>query len=123
MPGRDGTTAGAVQLSFIAGDSQADESQHQLSDACVAAMLHTTTTAAIQAVLEPNQRCRVTALDIQFLDAGRLGPLTATGRVVWRQGDTACLEATLRDRDDVLVAEATGTALVKGALPCPRHAQ
>ena len=115
--------AGAVQLSFIAGDSQADESHHQLSDACAAAMLHTTAAAAIHAVIEPTQRCRVTALDIQFLDAGRLGPLTATGRVVWRQGDTACLEATLHDGDGVLVAQATGTALVNGANPCPRHVQ
>jgi len=123
MSGSDDTTAGAVQLSFIAGDSQADESRHQLSDACAAAMLHNTAAAAIQAAIEPTQRCRITALAMQFLDAGRLGPLTAAGRVVWRQGDTACLEATLRDGDGVLVAQATGTAVVNGAIPCPRRAQ
>jgi acyl-coenzyme A thioesterase PaaI-like protein len=94
---------------------QAAESRDQLSDGFAAAMLYETVADALRAVTGPIAVCRITALHIQFHHAARLGRLTANGRVVWRQGNTACLEARLHDRDGVLVARATGTALVTQA--------
>jgi acyl-coenzyme A thioesterase PaaI-like protein len=96
-------------------DGQADESDHQLSDAFAAAMLYAAAADALRPVTGLLTVCRITALHIQFHQPGRGGHLTANGRVVWRQGNAICLEARLHGRDGVLVARAIGTALVTDA--------
>jgi acyl-coenzyme A thioesterase PaaI-like protein len=52
------------------------------------------------------------SLSVSFLRPVRPGRITATGRIVHRDGDLAFLEATLADSDGAMIATATATARV-----------
>src|SRR6201996_7966342 len=55
------------------------------------------------------------SLSVSFLRPVRPGRITATGRIVHRDGDLAFLEATLADSAGAVIATATATARVISA--------
>ena len=80
--------------------------------AFVAAMLYDTVGPALLATLEPGRFQSTLELHVNFLRPVRPGRVVAKGRVVHRNGDLAFLEASLFDRQGVLIATATATARV-----------
>ena len=75
-------------------------------------MLYDTVGPALLATLEPGQFQSTLGLHVNFLRPVRPGRVVAKGRVVHRNGDLAFLEASLFDRQGVLIATATTTARI-----------
>jgi uncharacterized protein (TIGR00369 family) len=68
--------------------------------------------AALLATLAPDEFQSTMSLGVSFLRPVRPGRITATGRIVHRDGDLAFLEATLADSGGAMIATATATARV-----------
>jgi len=77
-----------------------------------AAMLYDTVGPALLATLAPDEFHSTMSLSVSFLRPVRPGRITATGRIVHRDGDLAFLEATLADSAGAVIATATATARV-----------
>ena len=103
--------AGTIELAFTATEAFTNPTGNVLG-AFQAAMLYDTVGPALLATLEPDQFQSTTQVSVSFLRPVRPGRLVARGRVVHREGDLAFLEATLLDKDGVVIATATATARV-----------
>ena len=75
-------------------------------------MLYDTVGPALLATLEPDQFQSTLELHVSFLRPVRPGRVVGKGRVVYRDGDVAFLEASLLDSHGTIVATATATARV-----------
>ena len=98
---------GTIELAFTATESFTNPTGNVLG-AFVAAMLYDTVGPALLATLKPlmqeylatlesDQFQSTLALNVNFLRPVRPGRLIGRGRVVQREGNTAFLEASLRD--------------------------
>jgi uncharacterized protein (TIGR00369 family) len=80
--------------------------------AYLAAMLYDTVAPALLATIGPDRFQSTLQMNVQFLRPVRPGRVTAHGRVVDVDGDTAELSATLHDDRGDLVTTATATAKI-----------
>ena len=103
--------AGTIEVDFTAGEEFTNPAGNVLG-AFLAAMLYDTVGPALLATLEPDQFQSTLAMSVNFLRPLRPGRAIGKGRVVYRNGDTVFLEASLLDSHGTLVATATGTARV-----------
>jgi uncharacterized protein (TIGR00369 family) len=103
--------AGTIELSFI-GTQEFTNPAGNVLGAFVAAMLYDTVGPALLATLAPHQFQSTRAITVNFLRPVRPGRLVGRGRIVYRDGDTVFLEATLSTPDGVLAATASATAQV-----------
>jgi uncharacterized protein (TIGR00369 family) len=102
---------GTIELAFAATEAFTNPAGNVLG-AFVAAMLYDTVGPALLATLEPDQFQSTLALNVSFLRPVRPGRLLGKGRVVYRDGDRAFLEASLLDPEGTVIATATATARV-----------
>jgi uncharacterized protein (TIGR00369 family) len=102
---------GTIELAFAATEAFTNPAGNVLG-AFVAAMLYDTVGPALLATLEPDQFQSTLALNVSFLRPVRPGRLLGKGRVVYRDGDMAFLEASLLDPEGTVIATATATARV-----------
>jgi len=102
---------GTIEVAFSPTEASTNPTGNVLG-AFVAATLYDTVGPALLATLEPGQFQSTLELDVNFLRPVRPGRVVAKGRVVHRNGDLAFLEASLFDRQGVLIATATATARV-----------
>jgi uncharacterized protein (TIGR00369 family) len=102
---------GTIELAFAATEAFTNPAGNVLG-AFVAAMLYDTVGPALLATLEPDQFQSTLALHVSFLRPVRPGRLLGKGRVVYRDGDMAFLEASLLDPEGTVIATATATARV-----------
>ena len=102
---------GTIEVAFSPTEAFTNPTGNVLG-AFVAAMLYDTVGPALLATLEPDQFQSTLELHVSFLRPVRPGRVVAKGRVVHRNGDLAFLEASLFDRQEVLIATATATARV-----------
>ena len=100
---------GTIEVAFSPTEAFTNPTGNVLG-AFVAAMLYDTVGPALLATLEPGQFQSTLGLHVNFLRPVRPGRVVAKGRVVHRNGDLAFLEASLFDRQGVLIATATATA-------------
>ena len=103
--------SGTLDLAFLAREEWTNPSGNVLG-AFVAAILYDTVGPALLATVEADQFQETVALDVHFLRPLRPGRVTARGRVVYRDGDRAYVEATLTDADGGMIATAGATARV-----------
>ncbi|HEY7050698.1 MAG TPA: PaaI family thioesterase [Mycobacterium sp.] len=103
--------AGTIELAFTATEAFVNPAGNVLG-AYIAAMLYDTVGPALLATVQPHQFQSTLELKSNFLRPVRPGRLFGSGRVVYRSGELAYLEATLRDQNGSLVATATATARV-----------
>jgi uncharacterized protein (TIGR00369 family) len=75
----------------------------------LAAMLDSSTSLALYAVLPPELTAVTTNLNVSYLKPGKLGTFTVTARVVSRDDRHGQAAGELRDADGVLVATAVAT--------------
>jgi uncharacterized protein (TIGR00369 family) len=102
---------GTIELAFAATEDFTNPAGNVLG-AFQAAMLFDTVGPALLATLAPDEFQSTMSLSVSFLRPVRPGRITATGRIVHRDGDLAFLEATLGDSAGAMIATATATARV-----------
>ena len=102
---------GTIELAFAATEDFTNPAGNVLG-AFQAAMLYDTVGPALLATLAPDEFQSTMSLSVSFLRPVRPGRITATGRIVHRDGDLAFLEATLADSAGAMIATATATARV-----------
>ena len=102
---------GTIEVAFSPTEAFTNPTGNVLG-AFVAAMLYDTVGPALLATLEPDQFQSTLELHVNFLRPMRPGRVVAKGRVVHRNGDLAFLEASLFDRQGILIATATATARI-----------
>ena len=102
---------GTIELAFAPTEAFTNPTGNVLGG-FQAAMLFDTIGPALLATLEPDQFQSTLAMSVNFLRPLRPGRAIGKGRVVYRNGDTVFLEASLLDSHGTLVATATATARV-----------
>jgi uncharacterized protein (TIGR00369 family) len=103
--------AHTIELTFAATEDFTNPAGNVLG-AFQAAMLFDTVGPALLATLAPEEFQSTIGLSVSFLRPVRPGRITGKGRVVYRDGDLAFLEASLADSDGAVIATATATARV-----------
>jgi uncharacterized protein (TIGR00369 family) len=104
--------AGTIEVAFTAGD----EFRNPVGDVqggILCAMLDDTLGPCLVATLGPGQWAPTVDLHTQFLAPARVGQLVGRARVVKTGRSVAFLAGELV-QDDVVVATATATALIRG---------
>ena len=109
---------GTIELAFAATEDFSNPAGNVLG-AFQAAMLFDTVGPALIATLAPDEFQSTMGLTVSFLRPVRPGRITATGRIVHRDGDLAFLEATLADSAGAMIATATATARLRRATGLP----
>lgn len=102
---------GTIELIFKATEDFINPFGNVLG-AYLAAMLYDTVGPTLIATLGSDQFQSTIELKCSFLRPVRPGRITAKGRVAYRDGDLAFLEASLYDADGLTVATGTATARV-----------
>jgi uncharacterized protein (TIGR00369 family) len=102
---------GTIELAFAPTEAFTNPTGNVLGG-FQAAMLFDTIGPALLATLEPDQFQSTLAMSVNFLRPLRPGRAIGKWRVVYRNGDTVFLEASLLDSHGTIVATATGTARV-----------
>jgi uncharacterized protein (TIGR00369 family) len=104
--------AGTISVGFTARPEFANP-KGDVQGGVLAAMLDDTLGPCLVATLGPAQWAPTLELHTSFLAPARIGPLVGHGRVVKRGRSVAFLAGELL-QDDVVVATATATALIRG---------
>jgi uncharacterized protein (TIGR00369 family) len=99
---------GATRLSFLAKPEFANR-HGTVAGGFLAAMLDSTTAAAILAVLPDDLTVVTTDLRVSFVRPARTGPITGTGRITRRGEREAICEGELSDPEGNTVARAEAT--------------
>jgi uncharacterized protein (TIGR00369 family) len=102
---------GTIELGFTATEAFTNPLGNVLG-AFLAAMLYDTVGPTLLATLAPDEFQSTIDMHASFFRPVRPGRIFGKGRVVYRDGDLAFLEASLTDAGGMIIATATATARV-----------
>jgi uncharacterized protein (TIGR00369 family) len=102
---------GTLEASFVATESFVTPNGEVLGG-FLAAMLYDTVGPTLLATLDPDQFISTLELTVSFLRPAFPGRLIGRGRLIYRDGDIAFLEAALSDEGGAVVATCSATLRV-----------